>query len=456
MNDKSSSSSVTTMGELSLNPPDGDIMSHSAVVDLVRKYYPPDWENWEVNNLSSEKIFGPSIRPEVEKKIRFALPTLELMQAVYPDAKDASERKFRDLKRRLLSWPFGRTLLYTPHNIMTQIHTKCQDVFMDTVNKLKPHILSRQSADERLKLNSGPSLAATTSPKPKKKRASKSPVQHETPKQVCSAPASPTSPLSEKGEHMLALLLEQQHRQNAMFEHIIESNKRHENTIKKLEEKIGSQTEEFSADEAPYKEPPDELNKSFADSTQSGEEDEETENIARSVWAPMSENVSVEHKAGGSSDAVEILRNQIADAQRKLLEIQQNSECMAECADNTVDFTPAVIESQVKVVKADAALAKQGAECQRLGEDTWKNIRYSEVQKQFQATPIFSALKVNSHLALATPFWHSVSLLEKCDGTLAAISHGLLQQRKVFQDFCQNLSPELKSQINKELLGPDA
>ncbi|KAJ2937262.1 hypothetical protein O0L34_g19364 [Tuta absoluta] len=326
---------------------------------------------------------------------------------------------------------------------------------MDTVNKLKPHILSRQSADERLKLNSGPSLAATTSPKPKK-RVSKSPVQNETPKRVCSAPASPTSPLSEKGEHMLALLLEQQHRQNAMFEHIIESNKRHENTIKKLEEKIGSQTEEFSADKAPYKEPPDELNKSFADSTQSGEEDEETKNIARSVWAPMSENVSVEHKDGGSPDAVEILRNQIADAQRKLLEIQQNSECMAECADNTVDFTPAVIESQVKVVKADAALAKQGAECQRLGEDTWKNIRYSEVQKQFQATPVFTALKVNSHLALATPFWHSVSLLEKFDGTLAAISHGLLQQRKVFQDFCQNLSPELKSQINKELLGTDA
>ncbi|KAI5652123.1 hypothetical protein NE865_00461 [Phthorimaea operculella] len=456
MSGKPSSSTLTTMGELSLNPPDGDKKSHTAVVDLVRKYYPPDWENWEVNNLPSEKIFGSSISPEVEKKIRFALPTLELLQAVYPDAKDASERKFRDLKRRLLSWPFGRTLLYTPHNIMAQIHTKSQDTFMETVNKLKPHILSRQSAGERLKSDLEPSPTATTSPTSKKKRISKSPVQHETPKRTRSSTASP-SPLSEQGEHLLSLLLEQQHRQNAMFEHIIKSNKRNENTIKKLEETITSHAEEPTTDEDPSKEPPGELDISFADSTQSGEEDEESGDIGRSVWAPMAETVSNERKDGSTSDAVEILRNQIAEAQRKLLEIQQNSACIAECPDNnTVDFAPAVTESQVKVVKADETLAKLGAECQRFCKDTWKNIRYSEVQKQFQATPVFTALKVNSHLALATPFWHSVSLLEKFDGTLAAISHGLLQQRKIFQDFCQNLSPELKSQINTELLGPDA
>lgn len=74
------------------------------------------------------------------------------------------------------------------------------------------------------------------------------------------------------------------------------------------------------------------------------------------------------------------------------------------------------------------------------------------MQKYFQATPVFTSLKVNPQLALATPFWHSVTILEKTDSTLAAITHGLLQQRQAFISACENLPLEVKKHLNDVVL----
>lgn len=131
---------------------------------------------------------------------------------------------------------------------------------------------------------------------------------------------------------------------------------------------------------------------------------------------------------------------QIADAQRRLAEITNTKNCDSfEC-----DFSPKTTEAEPKLAKADPLIADQGRKCQRLGDEGWKNVRYADVQKILHATPVFGHLKVNSILATNTPSWTSLGQLEKTDLTLGAITHGLLLQRKAFQDTCKGLNPSTK------------
>ncbi|KOB67412.1 putative transposon Ty3-I Gag-Pol polyprotein, partial [Operophtera brumata] len=104
--------------------------------------------------------------------------------------------------------------------------------------------------------------------------------------------------------------------------------------------------------------------------------------------------------------------------------------------DHFFDFAPDTKESESKIGIAEEAMLKQGSRCLRLGEASWQNIRYADVQKLFQATLVFTSLKVNSVLATVTPGWKTVALLDKMDACLGAIIHGILQQRKHFQNIC--------------------
>ncbi|KPJ17520.1 hypothetical protein RR48_01854 [Papilio machaon] len=205
--------------------------------------------------------------------------------------------------------------------------------------------------------------------------------QTDSPKRHC-----PTlTALPAKSEDLLSLLLGQQIRQNKMFEGIVQLSQNQEEKISKIETKL----DHSSPDSAP-----EDLNVSFADSTHSenrqDEDDEEVESNATppNIWAPIESNDADENK-GAQISQEESLRIQIIDAQRKLLELQKENP-QHQTTETNIDFSPLVVESQVKIVKADSELAKQGSTyiCQRLGEDTWKNIRYADVQKQFQATPV--------------------------------------------------------------------
>lgn len=120
------------------------------------------------------------------------------------------------------------------------------------------------------------------------------------------------------------------------------------------------------------------------------------------------------------------------------------------------DFAPDTKESECKLGIAEEALVKQGAHCLRLGEASWQNIRYSDVQKQFQAAPVFTSLKVNSVLATVTPNWQTVTLLDKMDACLGAIIYGILQQRKHFQNIYKAASLEIKTHLSKNFLATDS
>ncbi|KAL0812033.1 hypothetical protein ABMA28_009427 [Loxostege sticticalis] len=144
-----------------------------------------------------------------------------------------------------------------------------------------------------------------------------------------------------------------------------------------------------------------------------------------------------------------ILTAQIAEAQRKLAALKAPAT-VSDC-----DFSPNTTEAELKLTQADPILADQGRRCQQLNEEGWKNIRYADVQEMFHTTPVFSALKVNSHLATITPSWSSMSQFEKSDLTLGVITYGLLLQRKAFQEACQKIDTKTRSEIHNHMLAAD-
>lgn len=110
------------------------------------------------------------------------------------------------------------------------------------------------------------------------------------------------------------------------------------------------------------------------------------------------------------------------------------------------DFNPKTKEQEPAMPAPKPAIAKQGTECQRLGESSFKLIRYSEVQKRLNAFPVFNALKINQELSHRT----SNSDLARMDTTLGTLVHGLLLQREAFASAIQDLTlkhPNIKADI---------
>lgn len=197
------------------------------------------------------------------------------------------------------------------------------------------------------------------------------------------------------------------------------------------------------------KEDPPDLNESFesaADSTQpdneAHEETPETDVVMGSTVTHSEIPINISPRDERESE----LKQKIVEAQRQLAALQSEGE-------ESFNFDPTTKEADPKVTKTNPYFLKQGIACQRFDQEGWQNIRYSETQKQFQATPAFCALKVNNLLSSVTPTWKSVAVLEKFDLTLGAITHGLLQQRKIFQDLLDQLPPDLKNKVGRDFLG---
>jgi hypothetical protein len=91
-----------------------------------------------------EDLFGSKLSASVEQKLRFAIPTADLGYAYSPSEPALSEKKYRAIKRKLLSWPLGRAFIYSPHSIMERIHKNSYETFMTAVKILKPKLTSRK------------------------------------------------------------------------------------------------------------------------------------------------------------------------------------------------------------------------------------------------------------------------------------------------------------------------
>ncbi|KAI5644769.1 hypothetical protein NE865_03115 [Phthorimaea operculella] len=389
----------TTMGKLAdWSPPPEEANFYRNIVQLIDVVYPKDWREWVVNELEYEDLFGESISPDVECRLRFALPTVALARA-YEDQNDnppLSERRYKHIKRMLLSWPLGRALIYAPLSIMAKIHpVEAYNKFGDTIAAIKNSLISRQEAVKVLKpdtsdiidVESVPSIPAAT------KRAH-SPEPTEGAKEP-------------KLSDFIAL-------QHSMFVKLCQMVQTSNENMNSVLQNANKGTPHL----------PHQCSPSPQDS-QSSEQDEYESNNETNNWSapPIVDEIVSEE--------------------------EQDEE-------DLVNFSPETKESEAKITKADDIFVKQGVTCQRFNSEGWQNIRYAEVQKLFQASPAFTSLKVNSNLATVTPSWNMVTLLEKMDLCLGAITHGLLKQREAFQNVYKQAPPNVKSYISKHILTVDA
>lgn len=89
-----------------------------------------------------------------------------------------------------------------------------------------------------------------------------------------------------------------------------------------------------------------------------------------------------------------------------------------------------------------------------LSDITFNQIRYAEVKKKLQASPVFGPFKVNPIL---TTYGTSPNQdhLVRMDYTLATITHGLLLQRESLADKLKDLAikhPSMKQDLKDILL----
>ncbi|XP_048006275.1 uncharacterized protein LOC125241715 [Leguminivora glycinivorella] len=421
-------SSQTTMGELAARPPDDNKKAFLAIVDIVDRFFPENWREWKIHDISFRDLFGADeISSATEIKLRFAIPTLDLARAFNPTATSLSERAYRAIRNTLVHWPFGRALMYAPHRLMEMIHEPSYDEFMNAVKAIKPVMLRRRAASMELSGSTTPVVITNKRVSSPNTPAARPNDQY----QAKRVKDMSTSNITEgSSAHLLASVLGQQ---TELFNKMIAMQAQQNRNIEKL---IESNAYRSSPAELSQHEDLDGSFESQPDSTNSrGEEDGEEEEIAVCT--------------SPDKDRVEVLRSQIAEAQRKLAELQN--------PETTFDFTPSTVEREPKITKAEEKAVMVGRGCQRLGQSGWYNVRFTDTQKQFQATPIFTALKPNNLLASVTPkYSRTAEILERADLTLGAITHGLIQHRLIFQNLLDNLPSDIKKRVGVDFVEADS
>ncbi|CAG4960433.1 unnamed protein product [Parnassius apollo] len=110
------------------------------------------------------------------------------------------------------------------------------------------------------------------------------------------------------------------------------------------------------------------------------------------------------------------------------------------------DWTPTTRQQEPLIPTPSQHIATQGTECQRLGDISFSQIRYAEVQKKLHASPVFGSLKVNPILTTYGPI-QSRSIGSNglhsghnfpCGGATLAICRGLEERRRTIKHLTNN------------------
>ncbi|KAJ8729876.1 hypothetical protein PYW07_016914 [Mythimna separata] len=382
----------TTLGELaSWEPPPDELDCFQSFINIIDEFYPDDWRSWEVNNVSYEDLFGDRISSDEECRLRFAVPTLHLAYAFSEGPPSLSERKYKRIKRQLITWPLGRAIIYSPFATMKKIHpTDAGNRFSEVLSVLKSELMSRAEAAKILQNTH---------------KKSRSPFKMPSKSQKLAHSPIPTSYKKARYEDCDTLTDFLKH-QKIILEKLCKLSEDQNENIKQIREKMYNKCGNLDIEKTHF------------------ENASEIEN-----WHARSYN-QIEHE--------------------DTRDIESPTDELLEDSASTVSFDTTENEEMVSV--AEESLVKQGIASQRLGTDGWLSINYIEGQKKFQAAPVFTNLQINSHLAAITPSAQHVTVLEKMDLCLGGITHGLLQQRKEFQEIYKKATLEVKSVISKYFL----
>lgn len=158
--------SFTTLSAVSGIPasdPDDDI-----ILERIKKvavaHLPDGWKDWKVSRLGIADLLGPELDPQILNKLRFAIPTVGLAQAFNPGASCLSERTYRDIKVKLLNWPFCVGLIIGPPSLAARVRGLAthNEAILSSLSDLKPLLISRKKASQQLSVECSDSDSPTS------------------------------------------------------------------------------------------------------------------------------------------------------------------------------------------------------------------------------------------------------------------------------------------------------
>lgn len=144
-------SSLEALIEREADDPD-DSLILERIKKLASTYLPDGWLQWKVIPHTREDLLGSHLDPLVLNKIRFALPTVELARAFCPECTSLSEKTYKDMKIKMLGWPFCIGLIIGPPSIGSRIRGSAvqNELIVASLAELKPLLLSRKEASREL------------------------------------------------------------------------------------------------------------------------------------------------------------------------------------------------------------------------------------------------------------------------------------------------------------------
>ncbi|KAJ2954352.1 hypothetical protein O0L34_g2613 [Tuta absoluta] len=145
---------LITLAELAEQPveKEEDAEIWERVKLLALESLPAGWPNWQVTRSTKEDVFGEKIDPNVLNKLVFALPAVGVARAFVPDADHLSEKGYRAMRVKLISWAFTRALILGPPAISSCIRGSVvrAEYFKQAVQPLMPMLHTRAEANNIL------------------------------------------------------------------------------------------------------------------------------------------------------------------------------------------------------------------------------------------------------------------------------------------------------------------
>ncbi|CAH2019860.1 unnamed protein product [Acanthoscelides obtectus] len=137
--------SFASLGELYDEPSEDEVLARLKIA--AAGFLPEGWKDWRVR-----KDHVVHMEPSVLNKMRFCLSALEIAKAFNPDAKCLKERPYRDMKVKMMSWPFCVGLILGPPSLALQVRGSALhcELVTQSVKNLRGLLMTRKEASKLL------------------------------------------------------------------------------------------------------------------------------------------------------------------------------------------------------------------------------------------------------------------------------------------------------------------
>lgn len=145
---------MQTLQELTELQP--EIPEDAPILDRIKKvataHLPKGWQDWKAVRFNGNELLSSELDPQILNKLRFALPTVGIARAFTPDATSLPERLYRDMKTKMLSWPFCVGLIIGPPVLAARVRGSAaqSEVVLEALSDMKPLLLSRKETSHQL------------------------------------------------------------------------------------------------------------------------------------------------------------------------------------------------------------------------------------------------------------------------------------------------------------------